>query len=287
VATTSWTLEFDLPASARVTSLWEGTFTQTGTHVTVHNAAWNGAIAPGASVAPGFDVAYTGTFVAPANCLINGGSCAGSSAPPPPADASPPTVPAGLRSTGTTSSSVSLAWTASTDNVGVTGYDVFRNGTLASTVTGTSATVAGLTASTAYSFAVAARDAAGNSSVRSAAISVTTAAGGSPPPPPPPGGARKVGYFAQWGIYGRNFTLHTLDAQAMAGKLTTSKFFSDAALTAASRQALVSSCIDMFIKGNLPFVQGTRPAARVRRPACSTASTWTGSGPALRATPAT
>ena len=150
VATTSWTLEFDLPAAARVTSLWEGTFTQTGTHVTVHNAAWNGAIAPGASVAPGFDVAYTGTFVAPANCLINGGSCAGGSAPPPPTDTSPPTVPAGLRSTGTTSASVSLAWTASTDNVGVSGYDVFRNGTLATTVAGTSATVAGLTASTAY-----------------------------------------------------------------------------------------------------------------------------------------
>ena len=334
VATTSWTLEFDLPAAARVTSLWEGTFTQTGTHVTVHNAAWNGAIAPGASVAPGFDVAYTGRFVAPANCLINGGSCAGGSAPPPPTDTSPPTVPAGLRSTGTTSASVSLAWTASTDNVGVTGYDVFRNGTLATTVAGTSATVAGLTASTAYSFAVAARDAAGNSSARSAAVSVTTAAGGTPPPPPPPGGARKVGYFAQWGIYGRNFTLHTLDAQAMAGKLSTinyafenvgsdgkcfeanlagqgdafadyqktfdaassvsgvadafsqplkgnfnqlrelkvkhpnltvqlsiggwtySKFFSDAALTAASRQALVSSCIDMFLKGNLPLVQG-------------------------------
>ncbi len=90
---------------------------------------------------------------------------------------------------------------------------MFRDGTPATTVTGTSATVTGLTASTAYSFTVAARDAAGNSSARSAAISVTTAAGGTPPPPPPPGGARKVGYFAQWGIYGRNFTLHTLDTR--------------------------------------------------------------------------
>ena len=115
-ATTSWTLEFDLPAAARITSLWEGTFTQVGTHVTVHNAAWNGAIAPGGAVLPGFDAAYSGTFVAPANCLLNHGSCAGGGTPPPPADTTAPTVPAGLRSTATTSGSVSLAWTASTDN---------------------------------------------------------------------------------------------------------------------------------------------------------------------------
>jgi chitinase len=334
VATSSWTLEFDLPATAHITSLWEGTFTQAGNHVTVHNAAWNGAIAPGAAVLPGFDAAYTGTFVAPVNCLVNGGSCAGGSPPPPPpTDTTAPTVPAGLRSTATTSASVSLAWTASTDNVGVTGYDVFRNGTLATTATGPAATVSGLTPSTAYSFAVAARDAAGNVSARSAAVSVTTAAG-TPPPPPPAGGPRKVGYFAQWGIYGRNFTVRSLDTLAMAGKLTTvnyafenvgadgrcfeanalgqgdafadyqktfdaassvsgvadtfsqplkgnfnqlrelkakypnlsvqlsiggwtySKFFSDAALTDASRQALVSSCIDLFLKGNLPPVQG-------------------------------
>src|SRR3954447_19440573 len=38
-ATSSWTLEFDLPATAHLTSLWEGTFTVTGNHVTVHNAA--------------------------------------------------------------------------------------------------------------------------------------------------------------------------------------------------------------------------------------------------------
>ncbi len=242
-------------------------------------------------------------------------------------------MPGGLRSTATTSTSVSLAWTASTDNVGVTGYDVFRNGALATTVTGPAATVAGLTPSTAYSFAVAARDAAGNASARSAAVSVTTAAG-TPPPPPPPGGLRKVGYFAQWGIYGRNFTVKSLDTLGMAAKLTTinyafenvgadgrcfeanalgqgdafadyqktfdaaasvsgvadtfsqplkgnfnqlrqlkakypnlsvqlsiggwtySRYFSDAALTAASRQALVSSCIDLFLKGNLPPVQG-------------------------------
>src|SRR5262249_50696036 len=71
--------------------------------------------------------------------------------------------------------------TASTDNVGVTAYDVFQGGTLAMSVTGTTATVSGLSASTTYSFTVRARDAAGNASAQSSAVSATTQAG-SPPP---------------------------------------------------------------------------------------------------------
>ena len=70
------------------------------------------------------------------------------------------------------------------------------------------------------------------------------------------------------------------------GGWTLSKYFSDGALTAQSRRTLVQSCVDMFIKGNLPSLG---PASRRpgRRPASSTASTWTGSGPAVRGTPAT
>jgi hypothetical protein len=93
-------------------------------------------------------------------------------------DTQAPTAPTNPRSTGKTSSSVSLAWNASTDNVGVTGYDVYQGSTRATTVTGTSATVSGLAASTAYSFTVRARDAAGNLSPASTAVSVTTDAGG-------------------------------------------------------------------------------------------------------------
>ncbi|MFE5978216.1 carbohydrate binding domain-containing protein [Streptomyces wedmorensis] len=93
-------------------------------------------------------------------------------------DTQAPSVPTGLYSTGKSSSSVSLAWSASTDNVGVTGYDVYRGSTKVSTVTGTSATVSGLSASTTYSFTVRARDAAGNVSGSSAGVSVTTNAGG-------------------------------------------------------------------------------------------------------------
>ncbi|MGP3983317.1 carbohydrate binding domain-containing protein [Streptomyces sp. KR80] len=93
-------------------------------------------------------------------------------------DTQAPTAPTNLRSTGKTSSSVSLDWDAATDNVGVTGYNVYRGSTLATTVTGTSATVSGLDASTSYSFTVKARDEAGNLSPASSSVSVTTSAGG-------------------------------------------------------------------------------------------------------------
>ncbi|MFC8454657.1 cellulase family glycosylhydrolase, partial [Kitasatospora sp. NPDC057223] len=64
-------------------------------------------------------------------------------------DVQAPTAPAGLTATGTTTSTVSLAWTASTDNTAVTGYDIYRGSTLAGTSTGTSYTDTGLTAATA------------------------------------------------------------------------------------------------------------------------------------------
>ncbi|MGH3409003.1 MAG: fibronectin type III domain-containing protein, partial [Streptosporangiaceae bacterium] len=70
---------------------------------------------------------------------------------------SPPAAPTGLTSTGTTSSSVSLSWTAPGGTV--TGYHVDHNGSLASTTSATSATITGLSASTSYSFAVTAYNA--------------------------------------------------------------------------------------------------------------------------------
>jgi endonuclease I/chitodextrinase len=95
----------------------------------------------------------------------------------PTADGQAPTTPTNLIATGTTSASVSLSWTASTDNIGVTGYNVYMNSTLKSTVTGTTITISGLTASTAYSFYVVAKDVAGNSSASSTIINATTVAG--------------------------------------------------------------------------------------------------------------
>jgi hypothetical protein len=93
-------------------------------------------------------------------------------------DTTAPTVPTGLTVTGTTSSSASLSWTASTDNVGVAGYDVYRGAAKVGTATGTAFTDSGLSASTSYGYTVDAYDAAGNVSARSAAVTATTASGG-------------------------------------------------------------------------------------------------------------
>ncbi|MEV8516907.1 CBM35 domain-containing protein [Dactylosporangium sp. NPDC051484] len=92
-------------------------------------------------------------------------------------DTEPPSAPGNLRSGSVTASAVGLAWDASTDNTGVTGYDVYRNGNPITTVTGTTATDTTVVPGTTYSYTVRAHDAAGNTSAPSNAISVTTPAG--------------------------------------------------------------------------------------------------------------
>lgn len=99
----------------------------------------------------------------------------------PSGDTQAPTAATGLNVSGTTSSSISLAWNASTDNVGVTAYNVYMNGSLQTTTSSTSTTISGLTPSTTYSFYVVAKDAAGNSSSNSSTISGTTNSGGTTP----------------------------------------------------------------------------------------------------------
>jgi glucose/arabinose dehydrogenase len=97
----------------------------------------------------------------------------------PSSDTTPPSAPTNLKVTGTTSSSIGLSWTASTDNVGVTGYDVLNAGTVlnGSPITGTSYTVTGLASATTYQLVVVAHDAAGNTSPPSNQVSATTATG--------------------------------------------------------------------------------------------------------------
>src|SRR5213083_1336824 len=97
------------------------------------------------------------------------------------ADTTPPSTPTGLTAAVAGSTGANLSWSASTDNVGVTGYIVRRNGVQVATPATTSYADTGLSAATTYSYTVAARDAAGNVSPNSATVSVTT---GSTPPPP-------------------------------------------------------------------------------------------------------
>jgi hypothetical protein len=107
------------------------------------------------------------------NLVLTAGSSGGG-------DTTAPSVPGNVHASADSSSAVTVTWSASNDNVGVTGYDVFRNGTRVQTVGGTTTTYhdTGLSASTTYTYTVDAFDAAGNTSNRSSGASVTTPSGG-------------------------------------------------------------------------------------------------------------
>ena len=89
-------------------------------------------------------------------------------------DTSPPSIPAGLVADATSSTTVALSWNASADDVGVTGYDIFRNGQLLTSTAGRSFTDATVAANTTYAFQVRARDGAGNVSALSSAVNEST-----------------------------------------------------------------------------------------------------------------
>lgn len=93
-----------------------------------------------------------------------------------PVDSTAPSVPAGLTATAANSSTINVQWSAATDNVGVAGYYVSRDGARMATVTSTSWSDSGLAAQSSHSYAVAAYDAAGNVSPNSATASATTPA---------------------------------------------------------------------------------------------------------------
>src|SRR5436853_543139 len=92
----------------------------------------------------------------------------------PSVDTTPPSTPTGLTGAAAGSTGVNLSWSASTDNVGVTGYIVRRNGVQVATPATTGYADTGLSVGT-YSYTVAARDAAGNISPNSASVSITIA----------------------------------------------------------------------------------------------------------------
>lgn len=89
-------------------------------------------------------------------------------------DTVPPSGPTGLSGAANSSSTIVLNWNSSTDNVGVAGYQVYRNGIQINDAASTSCTDTGLASSTTYFYAVTAYDAADNRSVQSSIVSITT-----------------------------------------------------------------------------------------------------------------
>ncbi|MFC8424310.1 glycosyl hydrolase family 18 protein [Streptomyces sp. NPDC057236] len=209
----SWTIEWDFPSGTKVTSAWDATVTNSGDHWTAKNLGWNGTLAPGASVSFGFNGSGSGS---PSGCKLNGGSCDGG--PEVPGDAAP-SAPGTPTASDITDTSVKLSWSAATDDKGVKNYDVLRDGAKVATVTGTSYTNTGLTKGTDYSYTVQARDTADQTGPVSGAVKVRTT-GGDDGGQPDPGEKVNLGYFTEWGVYGRNYHVKNLVTSGSASKIT-------------------------------------------------------------------
>ena len=103
-----------------------------------------------------------------------------------PGDNTAPAAPTGIAQTAASQTTVSVSWNTSTDNVGVTGYDLFLNGAQVASTPGTAHTFSGLSCGQTYTVGVEAFDAGANRSARSAASASTSSCPVTPPPPPPP-----------------------------------------------------------------------------------------------------
>lgn len=204
----NWTVEWDFPAGTRVTSAWDADVTNVGNRWTAKSKSWAAALAPGASATFGFNGTGAG---APSNCKINGGACDGGTIP----GDDPPSAPGTPTSSNVTETSATISWGAATDDKGVKNYDVYRDGAKVATVTGTSYNATGLTKATDYGFTVQARDTADQVGPHSAAHTFRT------PGVPDPGGKKiKMGYFTNWGVYGRNYHVKNLVTSGSAAKIT-------------------------------------------------------------------
>ena len=162
--------------SASPTSVISGgstTLAWSSTNATACTASngWSGAEATSGTQALN-NLTTTTTYTL--TCTGAGGSANQSVTVTVAADTTPPSIPTNLAGTAVSRSQIHLTWTASTDNVGVTGYKSFRNGVQIAASTANSFSDTGLTANTTYSYTVSAYDAAGNNSAQSSSVSVTT-----------------------------------------------------------------------------------------------------------------
>ncbi|MEO3976513.1 glycoside hydrolase family 18 chitinase [Streptomyces sp. CAU 1734] len=202
-----WTLSWDYPTGTRVTSSWDADVTNTGNTWTAKNKPWANSLPPGATVTFGFNGTGNG---APSNCKLNNKSCDGQ----PPGD-QPPSAPGGLAAPTVGAGKATLTWDAATDDVRVDSYDVFRDNVKVATVNAPATTyeATGLVKNQPYVFEVQARDSANQVGPKSAALTVTDE-------DIRPGSKIKMGYFTNWGVYGRNYHVKNLDTSGTASKIT-------------------------------------------------------------------
>ncbi|WP_326699842.1 glycoside hydrolase family 18 chitinase [Streptomyces sp. NBC_01754] len=212
-ALSSWTIEWDFPSGTAVGSAWDASVTNSGTHWTAKNLSWNGSVAPGASISFGFNGTGSGS---PTGCTLNGASCDGGGTIP---GDSAPSKPGTPTTSDITDTSVKLSWTAATDDNGIKNYDVLRDGAKVATVTTTTYTDTGLTKGTDYSYTVQARDTADQTGPVSDAVAVRTT-GKDDNPGPGTGDKVNLGYFTDWGVYGRNYHVKNLVTSGSAEKIT-------------------------------------------------------------------
>ncbi|WP_371780154.1 cellulose binding domain-containing protein [Streptosporangium subroseum] len=161
-----WSVAFDLPSGANIGSFWDASMSRSGQRFTFTNVGWNGTLAPGATASFGFNGSPGG--ITPSNCTLNGASCAGGTPPNP----GTPGTPGAPSVTGTTNSSISLSWGASSGTV--TGYRVYEGTTQRAQVTGTSTTVGSLGTCTSHTYTVKAYNAQGESAASASASATTT-----------------------------------------------------------------------------------------------------------------
>ncbi len=168
-------------------------------------------------------------------------------------DSIPPSVPTTLKASAVALTSFTVSWAASTDNVGVAGYNIYRNGVKinSATNTTTSFNVTGLAPNTAYSITVSALDAAGNQSAQSAALNVSTAQDTIAPSAPTTLAATSVAatsFTLSWkastdnvGVSGYNIYLNGVKANAA---LNTATSFNATALAANTAYTATVTAVD-------------------------------------------
>lgn len=182
-AINNWVLQFTLPYS--ISSIWNASIAlHSGNVYNITGDNWDTSIPAGGSVNFGFvGGAYSGSAPAnPANCTVNNIAANSTTCSPgtgvTPPGITPPGTPTALLAGVVTSTSLTLSWTGGTQGTNpIASYNVFENGVLLTSSKATSVAISGLTASTSYTFTVAAVDNTGVTSPQSFSLSVTTKAG--------------------------------------------------------------------------------------------------------------